>query len=327
MDAPTVQVNASGLQHLINVIFSHEQSLIKFGAIKIQLSSDCILALKKRKIWPSCTNTQHVTKVGKDELIYFVDTNNHGNKCNQPQQPIPSEATFWSCLARSNENLQYSNVSILPNQSLFSKRYHRKFFNIHGFPRQSLLKLGGSKVFKQFIPRLTRAHGPGAIFPLACARQRLNLLDYHHDGGARHWYVIPTREREILREIVQRDNPSVCFEHQELLIDPSVLDKHHIRYHRLVQYPNEFIVLAAGALAQSFMDDASWNESIEFALPSWIKDCSASARESLCACTVNLCSLPKTIDVSSFTHHRILEYISVYLNIKIDGNRKSATKG
>jgi len=327
MDAPTVQINAHGLQHLINVIFSHEQSLKKFGAIKIQLSSDCILALKKRKIWPSCTNTQRITKVGKDELIYFVDTDKDDNKCTQSQWSIPSEATFWSDLAHSNEKLEYSNVSILPNMSLFSNRYHRKFFDIHCLPRQSLLKLGGSKVVDQFVPCLKRAHGPGAIFPLACARQRLNLLDYHHGGGARHWYVIPIGEREILREIVQRDNPSVCFEHQELLIDPSVLDKHHIRYHRLVQYPNEFVVLSAGALAQSFMDDAGWNESIEFALPSWIKDGSASACESLCLCHVNLFSLPETIDISSFTPQHILQYIVTCLNTKIDDDQKSFTKG
>jgi hypothetical protein len=327
MDAPTVQINASGLQHLIKVIFLHEPSLKEFGAIKIQLSSDCILALKKRKIWPPCTSAQVVTKVGKNELIYYVHTGKDGNKCTQSRRSIPSEATFWSYLAHSNKKFKPSNVSILPDKSLFSDRYHRKFFDIHCFPRQSLLRLAGREVIDQFVPCLTRAHGPGAIFPLACARQRLNLLDYHHDGGARHWYVIPTREREILQELVQRETSSICFEHQELFIDPSVLDKHHIRYHRIVQYPNEIVVLAAGALAQSFMDDAGWNESIEFALPSWIEEGHATACESLCQCNVNLCSLPKAIDVSSFTRQHILKYTATCLNSKIDDDKKPVDKG
>ena len=58
----------------------------------------------------------------------------------------------------------------------------------------------------------------------------------------------------------------------QIIIDPLVLDKYHVRYHRIVQNPNEFIVLSASAVFQSFTTSANWGESIVFALPSWIEE-------------------------------------------------------
>lgn len=327
MDAPTVQIDAYGFQNLLSFIFAHEQSLKEFGAIKIQLSSQCLLALKKRKIWPSCTNTRQITKVSNNELIYSVHEGKHANVYTQQRPSIPNETTFWSSLARPDYKPEHSSVSILPNKSLFSQKCHRNYFDIHRLPRQSLLKLGGNKVIDQFFPRLTRAHGPGGIFPLASARQRLFLLDYNHEGGARHWYIIPARERETLQKAIQQRNPSICLEHQELLIDPSVLDKHHIRYHRLVQYPNEFVVLAAGALSQSFMEDAGWNESIAFALPNWVTEGHASAQHLPCQCSINVISLPETIDVRLFRHQLIKKYTATHLNIMNNDDKKPVNKG
>jgi len=327
MNTPTVQINAENLQNLLNFIFAYEQPLKEFGAIKIQLSSECLLALKKRKFCSSFTNTREIKKVDENELIYSIHKGKRVNICTQQQTSIPNEETFWATLARPGCKPQHSNVSILPNKSLFSQKYHRKYFSIHRLPRQSLLKLGGDKVIDQFLPCLTRAHGPGAIFPLASARQRLFLLDYHHQGDARHWYIIPAYERETLQKVIQQQNPSICLEHQELLIDPSVLDKHHIRYHRLVQYPNEFVVLAAGALAQSFMKDAGWSESIAFALPNWITDGHASAQNLPCQCNINVVSLPETIDVRLFKHQLIKKYTTRLLNIMNNDDKKPVTKG
>ncbi|CAF1548142.1 unnamed protein product, partial [Rotaria sordida] len=62
----------------------------------------------------------------------------------------------------------------------------RSYFDMHRLPHQSLLKLGGTKVTRQFIPCVRRAHGPGSIFPMTSAQQRLFSIDYHHEGGAHH---------------------------------------------------------------------------------------------------------------------------------------------
>ncbi|CAF4327634.1 unnamed protein product, partial [Rotaria sp. Silwood2] len=325
MDVPTVKINPSGLQNLINFIFAHERILKEFGALKIQLSSDCTLALKKRKISPTCTATQQIMKLSDDEPIYSVHKGEDINVYAKQRSPITNEETFWSSLSNSDHKFYQSSVSILPNKTLFYKKWHRKYFAIHSIPRQSLLKLGGSKVVNEFVPCLTRTHGPGAIFPLSSAQQRLFLLVYHHQGSPRHWYIIPAYEREALRKIVQRQNSSNCLEHEELLIDPLIFDKYHIRYHRLVQYANELVVLSAGALAQSFTEDTSWIESVAFALPSWIQDGHANYRNSPCQCNINGFSLPQTIDVSLFKHELIQKYIDTYLNIVEDGKR-SVTK-
>ncbi|CAF1333624.1 unnamed protein product [Rotaria sordida] len=326
MDAPIVKINSFGLQNIINFIYIHERILKEFGAIKIQLSSDCTLALKKRKISPTSTTTQKITKLNADGSIYSVDKMDAQNLYNEQRSPITDEKTFWSSLSNSDHIFYPSNVSILPNQTLFYKKRHRKYFAIHSIPRQSLLKLAGSKIVNQFVPCLTRTHGPGAVFPLSSAQQHLSLLVYHHQGSPRHWYIIPAYERDALTKILQRENSSICFEHQKLLINPLLFDKYHIRYHRLVQYQNEFVVLSAGALTQSFTEDASWNESIPFALPSWIDDGHAHYSDSTCQCCINSFYEPITIDVTLFKHELIQEYIETYLNIDNDGST-SINKG
>jgi hypothetical protein len=149
---------------------------------------------------------------------------------------------------------------------------------------------------------------------LTSAHQHLFSVDYHHEGGAHHWYIIPPGQREALQRIIDHQNSSICLDHGQLLIDPSTLDKNHIRYHRIVQLPNEFIVLSAGTLAQGFTEDASWSESIAFALPSWIEEGHANISLPLCQCNILQYSLPKTIDISLFRHELIQRYITSHLN-------------
>ncbi|CAF1214833.1 unnamed protein product [Rotaria sp. Silwood1] len=215
---------------------------------------------------------------------------------------------------------------MIPGKSFFSQKTSRLYFDISRLPTQSLLKLCGKKVTHQFVPCVTRAHGPGAIFPLTSAQQRLFSVNYHHEGGAHHWYIIPTCEREVLRKIIDHQNTSICFDHGQLLIDPSVLDKNDIRYYRIIQRPNEFIVLSAGTLAQSFTEDASWSESIAFALPGWIEEGRANLSIPPCQCNFPQDSLPETIDITLFTHERIQEYITSHLNI-ITNDKPLALKG
>ncbi|CAF1151897.1 unnamed protein product [Adineta steineri] len=180
-------------------------------------------------------------------------------------------------------------------------------------PKQSLLKLGGKKMTHQVVPCVRRAHGSGAIFPLTCAQQRLFSVNYHHEGAVHHWYIIPTYERDVLQKAISPKNVPVCLDHGQLLVDPSILEKHHIRYHRIKQRPNEFVVLAAGTLAQSFSEGANWSESIDFALPGWIEEGRASAATSPCQCDISNNYSLNTIDVTLFTHNLIEKYISSHL--------------
>jgi hypothetical protein len=257
--------------------------------------------------------------MSKYEGVYFVQKVDHIEEFAEQNSFVTNEHSFWSSLSCSNNERRQTNISLSHDKSFFSQKTSHLYFDIHRLPRQSLLKLGGNKVTSQFVPCVRRAHGPGAIFPLSCAQQRLFLIDYHHEGGAHHWYIIPTREREILRRIIDQQNFSTCLDHGKLFIDPSVLDKNHIRYHRIIQHPNEFVVLFAGSLAQSFTEGASWSESIAFALPSWIMEGHASVSPPLCQCNISEEFLTKTIDVNLFRHELIQRYIISHLNIMTDG--------
>ncbi len=326
INAPTVQANASDLQNMVKFISTHERLLKEFGAIKIELHAECQQAFKKRRTdLQPCAGVQQVVRVSKDELIYSVHTVSCTNGSAYDQPLTTNENTFWSSLSHSSKGQQRSNISVFPDKSFYSKRAPRTYFDLHRIPSQSLLKIGGSKVTRQFIPSLTRALGPGAIFPLASARQRLFSLDYHHEGGVREWYIIPVHEREALQQVLVRQNASICLEHGHLLIDPSVLDKYNIRYHRLVQHPNEFVVLAAGALAQSFTESASWSESIAFALPSWLQDGHAAARASPCTCHFDVVSVPEIIDIGLFRHELVQRYSDTHLSLTIDDASTSST--
>ncbi len=327
MDVPTLQINGNDLQNLISFIYKHERLLKEFGAIKIQLNIECKLALKKRrKSLVLRPNAEQIVKMSDDEPIYFVQKFDHTDESAEQISSVTDECSFWSSLSCSSNERRQVNTSLLPNMSFFSQKTSRLYFYIHRLPRQSLLKLGGRKLTRQFTPCVKRAHGPGAIFPLTCAQQRLFSIDYHHEGGAHHWYIIPSYEREVLRRIIDRPNSSICLDHGQLFIDPSVLDKNHIRYHRIIQYPNEFVVVSASTLAQSFTDDASWSESIAFALPSWIVEGHASVPISPCQCNISQNSLSKTIDVTLFKHELMQRYITSILNINID-DKSLTSKG
>ncbi|CAF1342548.1 unnamed protein product [Adineta steineri] len=268
MFVPSMEINSSDLKNLIQFVFKNEKILKEFGGIKITLNSQCQLALKKRQISCICSTTQIITKISKDQLIYSVEKKEHTKKYVQQQFSITNEQTFWSVLKDSQNKWAHSSISRIKNQTLFYKKFSKDTFSIHSIPKQSLLQLGGKKVLDHIVSSLTRSNGPGGIYPLSNNEHELFSLIYHHQGGPRHWIIIPAYQREHLRRIINEENPLICLEHGQLLIDPLFLDKHHIKYHKLIQYPNQFVILSAGVLSQSFTEDSSWSESISFALPS-----------------------------------------------------------
>ncbi|CAF0927250.1 unnamed protein product [Adineta steineri] len=325
IDIPTLQINGNDLQNFLRFIYKHEKLLKDFGAIKVQANIDCKLALKKRpKNLPLNPIMKKIIKINEniniysvqtiDHInIYSVQTIDHINKSSQKYFGKTDENTFWSSLSSSNNEQQGLNTSLSSNTSFFIQRTSSTYFDLHRIPNQSLLKLGGRKLTNQFVPCVKRAQGPGAIFPLMSARQHLFSIDYHHEGGDHHWYIIPSNQREALQNLIEQQNLSICLDHGQLFIDPSVLDKNCIRYHRIIQHPNEFIVLSAGTLTQSYSEDTSWSESISFALPSWIEDGHATISLLPCQCHVEQNCVVDTIDVALFKQELIQKYITSYL--------------
>lgn len=308
---PTLQINENDLQNVVSFIYKHEDLLKEFGGIKIQPNPQCKLALKKRRknLKLNPTNCQ-IVKMSKEKGLYCVKKIDQIEESPIESALITDELNFWTSLSNSTNKQRQLNTSLLHNKSFFYEKTSRIYFDIHRLPSQSLLKLGGRKLIRQYCPYVKRSHGPGGIYPLHCAQDHLLSFDYHHEGGRHHWYIIPNREREILTKRIYDNNLSLCLDHGQLLIDPSLLDKYHIRYHRIIQNPNEFVVLSCGTLAQSFTEDSSWSESIDFALPSWIQD---GHSNSTCQC-----NLSNNIEISLFRHELIEKYISSHLNINND---------
>ncbi|CAF1004261.1 unnamed protein product [Adineta steineri] len=188
---------------------------------------------------------------------------------------------------------------------------------------QIITKISGNKVLDHIVSCLTRSSGPGGIYPLSNNEQELFSLVYHHQGGPRHWLIIPAYQREYLRKIVNEENSLICLEHGQLLIDPLFLDKHHIKYHKLIQRPNEFIILSAGILSQSFTEDSSWSESIPFALPSWIQQGYAFPSRSHSQCNLHLFASSIPIHLNLLENEFILQYLDTSTNqqnLPIDQN-------
>ena len=318
MDAPTLQINGNQLQNLLTFLYQHQRLLKEYGAIKIQLDASCKLALKKqRKNIILHPVTEQIIKISKDERIYIVKEGDRIDEPTKQTSSITDECELWSSLSCSNSGRYRTGTSVLQDTSFFlRKKTSRSFFNIYRLSDQSVR----SKVTHKSVPSIRRTHGPGAVFPLTSAQKHLFPLYYHHEGGAHHWYIIPHRERTLLRTIIDKQNLSICLDHGRILICPSMLDKYHIRYHRIIQHPNEFVVFSPGTLAQSFVEDASWSESIEFALPGWIQDDYASITDPSCQCNISQNSLPKTIDITSFRHELVQQYITTDESLVFQGS-------
>lgn len=319
MGIPILQINNNELRNFISFIYKHEHLLKEFGAIKIQLNIGCKLSLYKRA--KKCTSypvNEEIVKMNKNESIYFIEKVDHIDKSVGENSIIKDEYSFWSSISCLKNNRRQLNTSLSPNKSFFYQKASRLYFDIHRLPKQSILKLAGRNSLSQFVPWLRRAHGPGAIFPLSCAQQQLFSINYHHEGGNHHWYIIPNHQRDLLQKIINQEDSSICLDHGQLFINPLVLDKNQIHYHRVIQHPNEFIVFSSGTLSQCFTENASWSESIDFALPSWIEQARHNHSLPICQCNY----LSQTIDLNLFKHELIQKYIISHLD-NYNNHRKS----
>ncbi|UJR25494.1 hypothetical protein I4U23_006840 [Adineta vaga] len=308
------------MKDLLRFVHENEALLKQYGAIKLIAPSELGDVLKTRRITSSsCSTIQRLTPLNRNKHIFSVTTTNQINKESHKQLSTLNEVTFWKILSRSIDEQYMSNVTVTPNSSFFLKNVYQSDFNIYKLPRQSLLKLCPDEILNQFVPCLIRMHGPGAIIPLASARQRLSSFNYHHEGGTRHWYIIPASERKALEDLLEQQQKldSICLNHGHIFIDPSILNTHKIRYYKIVQQPNEIVILSAGILSQSFSEDANWNESIDFALPSWINDKHATT-ETSCMCRFHINALPDTIDTKVFDRLSVRRYVRNDLNISTD---------
>jgi hypothetical protein len=323
MYIPTLKIDDNDLQNLIRFIYTHEHLLKEFGAIKIQLDLGCKPALKKtRNNLTTVPIQEKIVKINNEESIYMVQRMDNMDQCSKQNPFIKDESSFWSLLSDLKIEGQQLNISIIANKSFFLKKICRRYFDIHRLLNESILKLDGNKATCNFFPFVRRAHEAGAIFPLSSVEDNLFSIDYHHGGGAHYYYFIPNSERKHLQTIIDQKNLSLCLNHQQLFINPSLLDKYNIRYYRTIQYPNEFVVLSSGTFSQSFVEDQCWIESILFALPSSIEPTYSTLSHPKCQCNISMLAIERSL----FRDALIQKYIDLYTDIGND-NQSLTIKG
>ncbi|CAF1419318.1 unnamed protein product [Adineta ricciae] len=318
-DIPTISINDNEMKDLLKYLYKNESLLKEYGGIKLIPSGDFRNNLKKTSInLSSCSTIQQVKQIDNDNLIYSIKTIPlNENQQIERENCLIDDQIFWLLLPNGCQTQNLPSISSIPNQSLFLKRVQRNQLDFHQLPYQSLLKLCGKKFCKNhYSSTLSQAHGSASIFPLSSNKQDLYQFNYHYQGGIRYWYIIPFNERIKLEHLMKENYSSICFEHTDILVDPLLFNKYNIKYNKVVQHPNEILILSSGILSQSFTQNEILSESIHFALPNWFYDhlTSNSFLSYHFQLSSNL-SKEELIDFNLFNNSNIEKYIQKYLQI------------
>ncbi|CAF4375504.1 unnamed protein product, partial [Adineta steineri] len=209
------------MKDLLKYLYQNEPLLKENGAMKLIPTSNFKNLLKKTPInIPLCSTIQQVKQIDKENFIYSIKTNSLKEKKEIPKENnLINDEMFWLLLPNGFSTQNISSISQINSKSLFLKRVQRDQFDFHQLPFNSLLKLSGKKFCNQYSSRLIKAHGPAAIFPLSSNKQNLYQLNYHHEGGIRYWYIIPSEERKKFENLFKENNSLRCIEHDQILID------------------------------------------------------------------------------------------------------------
>ncbi|CAF4274372.1 unnamed protein product, partial [Adineta steineri] len=126
-----------------------------------------------------------------------------------------------------------------------------------------------------------------------------------------------------LEKVFQENKPSICVEHDEIIINPSFFDKFNIKYKKVTQKVNEILILSCGILSQSFTQDEILCESIHFGLPSWVFD-QFTRNSSLCRCKLpSNSNKDESVDMNLYNDEAIQKYMQKYFQINIHQNKDS----
>ncbi|CAF1346161.1 unnamed protein product [Adineta steineri] len=321
-DIPTIEIKDNEMKDLLKYLYKNEPLLKENGAIKLIPTSNFKNLLKKTPInIPLCSTIQQVKQIDKENLMYLIKTNSlKKNKELSKENSLINDEMFWLLLPNGFSTQHISSISQINSQSLFLKRVQRDQFDFHQLPFNSLLKLSGKKFCNQYSSKLIKAHGPAAIFPLSSNKQNLYQLNYHHEGGIRYWYIIPSEERKKFEDLFKENNSSRCIEHDQILIDPLLFHKYNIKYKKVIQNSGEILILSGGILSQSFTQDEILCESIYFGLPSYFSD-QFYKNSSLCHCKLSSSSnQDQSIDLNLYNDENIQKYIQKYLQINTQQN-------
>lgn len=115
------------------------------------------------------------------------------------------------------------------------------------------------------------------VFPLHIEDFDLYALNYLH-LGYKFWYIIPGTELKKLEQLVNRlalDSGIACdnfLRHKSLMIPPSVLKANGIKFSRVTQKTNEFILIFSGGFHSGFNLGYNIAEAINVGADGWLEN-------------------------------------------------------
>lgn len=182
------------------------------------------------------------------------------------------EDQAWRQLQENNGKSIYAIDNAL---SLFNKKCN--LMNLNRFTRaESIIHQGNDWLMGIHKPFLyVGSHITYFGFHLEDAD--LSSINYLHQGASKVWYIVPTSEHTKLEQLAQKFVKSVgttCskfIRHKALMISPATLKRNKIRFSRVVQNPNEFIISFSGGYHSGFNCGINKAEAINFATQKWLK--------------------------------------------------------
>lgn len=114
-----------------------------------------------------------------------------------------------------------------------------------------------------------------ATFAWHLEDQDLYSINYLHFGSPKQWYLIPQAELGRFFSLMKEtftDDYNHCHEflrHKTFLVSPSFLDKHGIKYNKIVHNEGEFMITYPFGYHAGFNYGYNLAESVNFALDDW----------------------------------------------------------
>lgn len=102
----------------------------------------------------------------------------------------------------------------------------------------------------------------------------LYSVNYNHSGAAKIWYIIPGEEGEKLEKLIFNQTSHICklyIRHKSILVPPSVLKEHGIKFARIVQKPGQYVIVFPRSYHMGFNCGLNIAEAINFATPNWLQ--------------------------------------------------------
>lgn len=116
------------------------------------------------------------------------------------------------------------------------------------------------------------------IFSFHLEYFNLGAISFLHYGKAKIWYVVPNYELEKLENLMNSFGISsnvICkklSKHKSLMVPPSVLKQNGIKFTRIIQKPNEFVVIFPGSYHSGLNCGNNIAEGINFGCDSWLEE-------------------------------------------------------